>query len=264
MQNELKNYLSLPDPLTFSNQQVEWLIDHLGDLDGNIRDRLTYTLMGRGFMAHVFTMEQKQYITHTVIDENLLFKDIDKPQNDQVFLRTFIALLGALILESDAEEEFLSSNDRNTWFNWAIEYLKLENDWRGFIPGNGWAHAVAHGSDLLASAVSHPDFFRFDDALEVVKNVLRRITDGFKDDEEERLAMVIISAYDKLALQDLKSYLLETDQEIWNHNSGSNADYYCKTTWKRILTTIYFLQPQTKDLCYPLIMKHYHCLHPTN
>ena len=35
-------------------------------------------------------------------------------------------------------------------------WLLRERDLRGFVPGKGWAHAVAHGADALGTLARSP------------------------------------------------------------------------------------------------------------
>ncbi|MBI0022415.1 DUF2785 domain-containing protein [Lactobacillus sp. W8172] len=83
---------------------------------------------------------------------------MNQPENDAVFLRTFSALLGALILESDNDKPILTDSERQLLFDWSIRYLKEEKDFRGYVTNKGWAHSVAHGSDFLGATLSHHDF----------------------------------------------------------------------------------------------------------
>lgn len=145
MQQELEQKLTQSDPLTFTDAEVTWLLAHVGDLDGHVRDEVTFTLLARGRLASGFTLAQKAQINRTVVAAKPILQGIDQPQNDQVFLRSFAALLGSLILRADAETPFLSRDDRGLWFQWALEYLYREHDWRGYVQGRGWAHALAEG-----------------------------------------------------------------------------------------------------------------------
>ena len=60
----------------------------------------------------------------TFISSKNLFKGIEQPQNDLIFLRTFNALLASLILDDDQKQPFLNMTNRKTIFNRGIAYLK--------------------------------------------------------------------------------------------------------------------------------------------
>lgn len=111
MKHTLNKLVNLPQgKLNFTNEQVNLLLDNIGNLNPTIRNDLVYTLFARGFLERVFTHEQEQTIINTFITEKKLFKDIAKPQNDSVFLRSFSALLGSVILEKDQETEILTTS----------------------------------------------------------------------------------------------------------------------------------------------------------
>ena len=75
---------------------------------------------------------------------------------DSVFRRSFsVLILGECIAPRQrrgpaAGRKILEWGDRvATW------YLR-ERDLRGFVPGKGWAHAVAHGADAIAALAESP------------------------------------------------------------------------------------------------------------
>ncbi|USZ60872.1 DUF2785 domain-containing protein [Lactiplantibacillus plantarum] len=86
--------------LHFTDKQVTWLLNHVGALDPAIRDDLVYQLLGRGLESQAFTDSQKQQIIQPILKEHWLFKSIEEPTNDRVFLRSFTALLTTEILLS--------------------------------------------------------------------------------------------------------------------------------------------------------------------
>jgi hypothetical protein len=79
---------------------------------------------------------------------------------DSVFLRSFSALILEMVIETDdirslepgAERKpFLSRADVLEWFEAALAAFVGEEDCRGFVDGQGWAHAIAHKADLLGT-----------------------------------------------------------------------------------------------------------------
>ena len=42
------------------------------------------------------------------------------------------------------------------WGDRIVTWLLAEQDLRGFVPGKGWAHAIAHGADALAALARSP------------------------------------------------------------------------------------------------------------
>ncbi|MFD1441058.1 DUF2785 domain-containing protein [Lacticaseibacillus hegangensis] len=263
MQEALEQKLTQPDPLTFTDAEVAWLLAHVGDLDGHVRDELTFTLLARGLLAGGFTLAQKAQINRTVVAAKPILQGIDQPRNDQVFLRSFTALLGSLILRADAQTSFLSRDDRGLWFQWALEYLYREHDWRGYVQGRGWAHALAHGSDLLAAALAHPQFGhrRQEVVFGTLRAVMARIQRPVGDDEEERLANVLVCGLKAGALAEdrVAAFLAATDDAFWaqaEKDAGLAAGYRL-SAWHRVVQTLYFLAPAMRDACQPLITRYF-------
>lgn len=251
MQNELEHLMAQPDPLSFSEAQIQWLLAHIGDPDGAIRDGLTYTLLARGFMAGGFTGAQKQAIARQTTDNEVLFAG-QGLESDLIFTRSFTALLGALILSADAESTFLTDGQRQIWFAQALKYLPSETDRRGYVPGHGWAHGIAHGSDFLAAAVQHPAFppAQLPAAAQAVSAVLLATTAPFADDEEERLA-VVWSSIAKLEGGEASviGQLQTCSQQVWTSYEQAPAEvqyYYRVSTFKRVCEALFFLSPSLK------------------
>ena len=262
MEQELRALAEQEDPLTFSTAQIEWLLAHIGDPDGAIRDGLVYQLLGRGFFAGGFSVEQKQLIAAQATANAGLFAGIGEQRGDLVYTRTFTALLGQLMLAADTQQSFLTAEQVQTWLTWALRYLHEENDGRGFVPEHGWAHAIAHGSDLLSAAVAHPamTFPQLQQALAVVVDVLQRQTAAFLDDDEERLAMVIVGVARNAHYPraEVLQFLAATTAQLFAMDNGSDwRSYYRVSAWKRVLQTLYFVAPSLQASVQPLLVQYY-------
>jgi hypothetical protein len=81
---------------------------------------------------------------------------LGEPESDTVFRRSFsVLVLGECVARDNAAGlvppgKVLEWGDRiSTW------YLR-ERDLRGYVPGKGWAHAVAHGADAIGTLAESP------------------------------------------------------------------------------------------------------------
>ena len=232
MQNELKKLVDLPEgKLVFTNEQIQFLLDNIGNLNPHIRDNLVYTLFARGFSENAFKQKQIQVIIDSFIQNIGLFRQINQPENDTIFLRTFSALLGALILESDNDKPILTDSERQLLFDWSIRYLKEEKDFRGYVTNKGWAHSVAHGSDFLGATLSHHDFKpkSVSAIFEVITSIFQNLKNPFVDD------------FDKKIYQQL----LHDDRANW----------YCLSSWFRLLQNWYFYFSTNKEVQDNLLSK---------
>lgn len=266
MQNELENLLHLPkNQLSFTDQHVYILLNNLGSIDPHLRDNLSYSLLARGFQENSFNKEQLRMIIDFFINKKTLFHQITEPENDAVFLRTFTALLGALILAMDSDQTILTNDERQTIFNWSIAYLELEKDYRSFVKNKGWAHSIAHGSDFLAATLRHPKFIIQDqiDLLNLIRTIFNNMQITFVDDEEKRLAYAFFQGLktQKFSTSTFIEFINEFNTERYQKLANDNLlGWHQLSTWLAILQSWYFLLEKRPELQVPianLIEKYY-------
>lgn len=75
---------------------------------------------------------------------------------DSVFRRSFSALVLGECIARDNQRPLVPSGKVMEWGDRVATWLLRENDLRGFVPGKGWAHAVAHGADALGTLSASP------------------------------------------------------------------------------------------------------------
>ena len=121
-----------------------------------------------------------------------LFKGLGGKDDDLVFTRSFSSLYLAYFVYRDEEHNLLTQEQYMLLLNKAIDYMQKEVDRRGHVMGKGWAHAPAHGSDLLINLVENPKF-PIEYADKILDCIKFHITsqDSFDAGEERRLARVI-------------------------------------------------------------------------
>jgi hypothetical protein len=74
---------------------------------------------------------------------------LGEQDTDSVFLRSFSALVLDKVIEADNWQPCLEEADIRRWMEQGLAYVAAEQDLRGWVPGKGWAHALAHTADLL-------------------------------------------------------------------------------------------------------------------
>ncbi|PUA80484.1 DUF2785 domain-containing protein [Nocardioides currus] len=77
---------------------------------------------------------------------------------DSVFRRSFSVLALAECLARDNEKLLLPSARVFDWGDRVASWYLRERDVRGFVPGKGWAHAIAHGADAIGVLAQSPYF----------------------------------------------------------------------------------------------------------
>jgi hypothetical protein len=87
-----------------------------------------------------------------------LTQGLGESGTDSVFRRSFSALVLAECIERDNAESLLPPAKILEWGDRVTGWLVRERDVRGFVPGRGWAHAVAHGADAVGVLAESPHF----------------------------------------------------------------------------------------------------------
>ena len=62
---------------SYSREEIQWLLEHLGDVSPEIRDELVFTSLARGIQEELFSLEQFQFISEEVSSDEGLYKEID-------------------------------------------------------------------------------------------------------------------------------------------------------------------------------------------
>jgi Protein of unknown function (DUF2785) len=87
-----------------------------------------------------------------------LVQGLGESLTPSVFRRSFSALVLAECIERDNAESLLPAGKLLEWGDRVTGWLVRERDLRGFVPGEGWAHAVAHGADAVGVLARSPHF----------------------------------------------------------------------------------------------------------
>ena len=108
-----------------------------------------------------------------------------------MFRRSFSALVLAECVERDNERHVVPPDTILRWGDRAAGWLVRERDVRGYVPGKGWAHAVAHGADVLAALARSDAMGRLELTvlLDVIGDRLLTESDRLLHGEDDRLAL---------------------------------------------------------------------------
>jgi|LUMV01.1.fsa_nt_gb hypothetical protein len=120
-----------------------------------------------------------------------------------VVRRSYSALLLADIVGRDNTLHVLPSSTVLGWGDRATSWYVRELDHRGWVPEQGWAHAIAHGADLLAALARSRHFDRLELTvlLDVIADrVLTPTSYVWRHGEDDRLAYAVMTALHRNAL----------------------------------------------------------------
>lgn len=228
---------------------LDFMIKNIGTTDPILRDHKIYRAFYKLISEQLLTIEQQNQLLSTMADGQFYLYKIGEQQNDSVFQRSFSALVVALLLEFDHEHLKLQKNLVEDAFDQAIYYMEHEEDRRGHVDGKGWAHGIAHGADVLDAVAKHPYFSDIPRLLHAIEVPLLS-GHPFTDDEEERLAIPVLSL---LSYKDAEDEVLTWLQELISNTNQvqvkhqlSIHPYRVQHTVKNFLKSLYFFL-QFKD-----------------
>lgn len=126
-----------------------------------------------------------------------LLRGIGEVGTDSVFVRSFAALVLGLVVERDNAVRLVSADDVRPWLGGFTMWWELEGDLRGAVDAErGWAHALAHGADAIAS-FGRSRHIGTDQARALLGSIVVRLrtTDGWGlfASEDDRLAYAAMS-----------------------------------------------------------------------
>lgn len=228
----------------YSDDEINWLIKHIGDPNSNIRDALVCNTFGSGFFEEKFTREQAQFLFNNVEQKNLLFYQISKASS-ATLTRSFTCLLLQLIIQTNGDKDskyfkMLNSSEEQFIVNSLVEYLGKEHDYTGFDGKYGWVHAVAHCSDALEACVKQGLFNQdLTQKLLVSSNHLFcQVNKRFVDEEEYHLADVFLACMKQTELNnnDLLEWFASFD---FDTESSNRVEFYRFGNLKAFAEDIY-------------------------
>jgi Protein of unknown function (DUF2785) len=182
---------------------LEWLRSDQSDL----RDEIAYTLLATWIFDNRYSPAALRDLVRT-LEPRL--------SGETVFERSFAVLLLGNLVEHDATANVLEVADLERSLELALNYLLSETDERGFVPGHGWAHALAHTADWLASLASHPKLENASRQRILTAVTTRLQTSGFVFGQHEpsRLATAALRAIQHGVATDDWLTLLETTIQV--------------------------------------------------
>lgn len=220
---------------------IRSMLEHIGSTDGTLRDTYIYGTFCKLVSEKKLEEDLQKELLDKCLTSDMLFNGIGDTDNDQVFMRSFTTLLIALILYSDNESNFLSTEKINEVKEKMIVYMQAEQDLRGFVAEKGWAHSIAHAADVFDELAKN----RYADK-EVFAQLLSPlwkkafVTESvYLHDEEERILLPIIEMLKRgLAPAIVGNLLAELPAETAKQKDSLKEEQY----WFLIANTKKFLK----------------------
>ena len=170
---------------------VQWL-DCLASPDPAWRDGGAYEALSAWLRGDALRPEARQALMERLLES------LRTPAPDPDGVRApFEALVLAEIARTDRIAPWLDAAQRQRLVDAAAGYLAGVRDWRGFEPGIGWRHGVAHGADFAMQLALNPalDRAQLDRLLEAVAaQVAPQGAPPYTHGEAERLVRPVLFA----------------------------------------------------------------------
>ncbi len=170
------------------------LLVMLGSPDGELRDDIAYATLATWVSEGRYAAQALGTMGGQMVKN--LRVGLGDQASDSVFLRAFSVLILGEIVAVDAKDPHLPTALLRAWMAEAVQYLRLERDERGYVPGRGWAHAAAHTADCLGAMAAHPATAASglrEILAAVADRILRPGAQVFLHEEDERLAFASLA-----------------------------------------------------------------------
>ena len=220
------------------------LLKNLGAIHGRTRE-LSYAILNNWIWADDggrFTDAQLRDMA-AQLASNLSF-GLGETASDSVFLRAYSSLILGDIIGLDAQRTFFSEEQIRDCLEQAIHYFERERDYRTNVsPEKGWAHAVAHATDLFMHLANHPKLSEeeLEAILEALAAKLRSSGQTvFLAQEDERLANAAIAVLKRdMPLPTVEKWLGRlAEAPTWQNQSFEpwQVDFVDKYPWWPVLS----------------------------
>lgn len=224
-----------PDTFTYA------LLANLASPDSELRDELSYMVLASAIIDKGrLSYGQTEKLLATTLDENHLFYRIGEMGTNSVFMRSFSNLIIAAILYDDVKSPEISAHMIAHTKAALLRYAQQEHDWRGYVIGKGWAHAMAHLADSLDECAQNR-FMQEEDREQVLDTVrtLAQLTEPLYNEEDIRLATVV---YHIIVTRQVKEAFLDQWLATCYIERGTDvATWTSVTNMKNFLRSLYFL-----------------------
>ncbi|MFC7373491.1 DUF2785 domain-containing protein [Fictibacillus iocasae] len=218
------------------------MMQHIGDTDPDLRDKLIYTKMFHMIKAQLFTNSELEHLLILSVDDQHLFFRLGEEGTDSVFTRTFSVLITALVLNRHNENPFLSDAVFQEVKSRVFQYARRERDIRGYVEHQGWAHSVAHMADCLDELALNEAAGK-DDLTEILHIAQQKMMESrlvFDTEEDERMATAVVMVLKRglHSYEELIAWL-----ESWSDYKKTedyNENFTVKINAKHFLRCLYF------------------------
>ncbi len=233
----------------------------IGSVDHELRDGLIYPAFATWIESGWLDESVLRRLFMQAVDDEHLYHGLGEAEGDWVYTRTFSLLLLPLMLARHREKPFLSAAEIHQVKARVFAYLPQEKDLRGYVPGNGWAHAAAHAADVLDDLALCEELGH-DDLLAILRLAAATMTESrfvYAHDEPERMSIAAFAVLSRQVLShdEVVGWVADLAAAISQHEAMLEK-LYVRLNLKAFCTSLYFridkpvnlhrLTPEWRDL----------------
>jgi hypothetical protein len=173
---------------------VHELSGQLASADPELRDDIAYSILTQWLYVKRLVPPglRQELIAEWVAN---LRHGIGGRDTDSVLRRSFSALMLSVAVALDNDTAYLDRREFEALLQSSLDYLRDEQDTRGFDASKGWLHSVAHTADLLKflGRSRHLAVRQQGMILAAIAAKLERLDHVLVHGEDERLARAVVS-----------------------------------------------------------------------
>lgn len=236
---------ALPEGATY-NQLLPELLENLASPEAELRDDLSLTILSTWLEARCYTPGEMRGML-PILKANLR-SGLGESGTPEVVRRTFSTLILAELIQVDNATPFLTHSEVLEILETGLNYLLAERDPRGYIPGLGWAHALAHTADLLA-VLARSSHCGAEELKQILTAISARLLDSghtlYCHDEDERLVNAVLELLqrDLVSAEVLSAWVIsfsQTENGGWREAFLDSARNQAKQNVKTFLRSLYY------------------------
>jgi hypothetical protein len=247
---------TVPPDYTVADLTPE-LLQLLGSTDIDMRDPFGYMILAHWMIRDRYYSPNDLRNMAAQLVQNLA-AGLGEKDTDSVFLRSFSALMLSLIVHRDNQQPFFTGTEIKNLHRWILEYFAAEQDLRGYVPGKGWAHSVAHTADVFkflarSRSLNAADLEQM--LAAIADKMLLSVSYLYVHGEDERLVSALVEIL-KRELVDWKAWDRWLDRFVRWKSSWEEGEFdpTIHAPWynsKNLLRSLYFRLDFTPDLPSP-------------
>lgn len=216
-----------------SDELIHLMLQNIGSLSEDLREAI-YSGWCELLENNRLTNSQKQWLMDEIFAKELLYQGIERGQTDDTFTRSFTSLLLVQLLKDHYRNNWMKNEMEQQIISTSLRYMEVETDNRGLVPVIGWAHAFAHGADLL-SAIARSEQITGTNVRQILSILTRALLeiDDFLWEEESRMvpAINVLIKRELLSQDDLNHWIQQNNQTILHQNNRNIC-------WNRFLISL--------------------------